>query len=342
MEDIIKLQKKLVPDLLEVLNARYTLLRIIKYRQPIGRRNLATVSGLSERVVRSETNFLKSQNLIDIQSSGMYTTEEGLKVYSGLKALMNDVNEAAYLENELKEALGIREAVIVSGSMNDQVSLINEVGKAAANYIRNLIGDNEIISLTGGRTIKAVVDNFQSVSGFKNIKVVPGRGGMGNETDIQSNTLVEALANKLCASYELLHIPDNISENLFRALLDETEIGTIFESISKSDILIHGIGLAKEMCLKRNLQQDISRDIMRKGAIGEAYGYFFDSEGNVIYKMPSVGFSEEDMKRIPNIVAVAYGIEKVEAIIGIERNKKNSVLVTDEATAIEILRILKS
>ena len=87
---------------------------------------------------------------------------------------------------------------------------------------------------------------------FKNIKVLPGRGGMGKETEIQSNTLVENLANKLEAIYELLHIPDNISDDSFKALIKESHIKDTFENISKSDILIHGIGLAKEMCDKRS------------------------------------------------------------------------------------------
>ncbi len=81
-----------MPELLEVLEMRYTILKNIKYREPIGRRLLSTIVNLSERVVRSETNLLKTQGLIDIKSSGMYITEEGDEVFIGLKAFMKELS----------------------------------------------------------------------------------------------------------------------------------------------------------------------------------------------------------------------------------------------------------
>ena len=63
MQEILSLQKKIVPELVEVLDKRYSILRTIYYNQPIGRRVLANQLDLSERIVRSEINFLKSQNL---------------------------------------------------------------------------------------------------------------------------------------------------------------------------------------------------------------------------------------------------------------------------------------
>lgn len=340
MKELIELQKQLVPDLYEVLNTRYSLLKIIKFREPIGRRSLSNVSGLSERVVRGETNFLKTQGLIDIQSSGMYITSDGEKVFQGLKFLFSDADESNYLEDEIKSKLGLKDVIIVNGNCSENGSLFSEVGKAAANYIKGILKDNITISLTGGRTIKEVVNNFQLSSHYENIKVLPGRGGMGKETELQSNTLVEVLANKLSATYELLHIPDNLSKNLFDVLLNDSEIKNIFKSIEDSDILIHGIGLAQEMCTKRNLSSEVKEEIIARGAIGEAYGHFFDKEGKIVYSMPSIGIHEKNISAIPDMVAVAVGVEKAMAIIAIEKGRINSTLITDEATAQEVVRLI--
>ena len=51
------LLKKIVPELIELFEKRYTILRNIYISQPIGRRALASCLGLGERVVRSETDF---------------------------------------------------------------------------------------------------------------------------------------------------------------------------------------------------------------------------------------------------------------------------------------------
>ena len=252
MEDLLKLQQKLIPELIEIIEIRYNILRNIKYNQPIGRRLLATTVNLSERIVRSETNFLKEQNLIEVNTIGMSVTTEGEDVLKGLKLFIREAKGLHGLEVEVKEKLNIKDVIIIPGDVALDNSLISEIGKATANYIKDILKDNIVISLTGGHTVKEVVDNFQKTNKFKNIRVLPGRGGMGKDIETQSNTLVEALANKLDASYELLHIPDNLSKNTFKAMLKEDEIKNIFNLIEHSYILIHGIGKAGTMSRKRN------------------------------------------------------------------------------------------
>ncbi len=339
MEKLLNLQQKIVPELLEVLDVRYTILKNIKYREPIGRRLLSTIVNLSERVLRSETDFLKMQGLIDVKSSGMYITEEGEEVFNGLKAFMKEISGLNSIEEELKELLKVREVIVINGDVKEDNTLYTELGKAAANYLKSIIKDNTTISLTGGRTVKEVIDNFVPITKFKNIRILPGRGGMGKEIEIQSNTLVENLANKLGATYEMLHIPDNISSDSFKALIKESDIKETFENISKSNILIHGIGLAKEMCDKRSLCKEVKDRILEAGAIGEAYGHYFNNKGEIVYSMPSIGITKDRIKNIPNIIAVAAGVEKAEAIMAIQKGKENSTLVTDEATAKEILKL---
>ena len=70
MDDILKLQQKIVPELIVLLQKRYNILRTIYYNQPIGRRNLASSLQLGERAVRTEIEFLKSQNLIKVSMPG--------------------------------------------------------------------------------------------------------------------------------------------------------------------------------------------------------------------------------------------------------------------------------
>ena len=63
MQEILTLQKKIVPELVEVLEKRYNILRTIYYNQPIGRRGLANQLNLGERIVRTEISSLKCQGL---------------------------------------------------------------------------------------------------------------------------------------------------------------------------------------------------------------------------------------------------------------------------------------
>ena len=54
MDSIINLQKKIVPELTNLLVQRYQILRQVSHEYPIGRRALAARLGLSERVLRAQ------------------------------------------------------------------------------------------------------------------------------------------------------------------------------------------------------------------------------------------------------------------------------------------------
>ena len=111
----------------------------------------------------------------------------------------------------------------VPGDIEEDPSIIKELGKAAANYAREIIRNKDVVAITGGSTIKEVVHNFPKVNNLSDVLVVPARGGMGKKVETQANTLAAELAHKLNGSYKMLHIPENISGNALDTLLKEKE-----------------------------------------------------------------------------------------------------------------------
>lgn len=63
MRSWIQNTKKLLPDLLPVMQTRMQILQYIRLMQPIGRRNLSASLGMTERVLRSEVQVLKRTKL---------------------------------------------------------------------------------------------------------------------------------------------------------------------------------------------------------------------------------------------------------------------------------------
>ena len=61
----LRVLEAIAPDVLEVVKKRYRIMQNIFWMQPIGRRNLADSLGLTERVLRGETDYLRDQRLID-------------------------------------------------------------------------------------------------------------------------------------------------------------------------------------------------------------------------------------------------------------------------------------
>ena len=216
MQNILKLQQKVVPELIELLEKRYNILRTIYYNQPIGRRILANDMCIGERIVRNEINFLKSQNLIEVNASGMFVTTDGEEIINKLKGFIHEIKGLSKIEKFIEEHLKLQQVIVVPGDVEIDKSVLKELGKAAASYAMDIIKDNSIIALTGGSTVKEVVDNFPKSNKYNNILVLPARGGMARNVEIQANTLVARLADKIGGNYELLHAPDNLSNAALR------------------------------------------------------------------------------------------------------------------------------
>ena len=98
MDSIINLQKKIVPELTNLLVQRYQILRQVSHEYPIGRRALAARLGLSERVLRAQVDFLKNGGLLAFSSAGMSVTEEGADILKELADYVRKLQDLNSLE----------------------------------------------------------------------------------------------------------------------------------------------------------------------------------------------------------------------------------------------------
>lgn len=342
MQEILSLEKKIVPELVEVLEKRYSILRAIYYNQPIGRRVLANELKLGERAVRNEINFLKAQNLIEINTPGMTVTEEGAEIVDKLKDFVHSLRGLEDKEHIIKTFLGLRDVIIVPGNVETDDGILKDLGKATANYLKKIIKDNDIIALTGGNTIREFVEAFPQINNVSNILVVPARGGMGRKVETQASTLAASLAKKIKGSYKLLHIPENLSLELLDTLLKEKEIREVIDDIHNADILIYGIGNAITMAKKRDVSEEEINKLKSLGAVGEAFGCYFNKNSEVVSENTSIGININEAKKINTHIAVAAGESKVEAIMAAMMNNKNAVLVTDEAAGNKIIQVINN
>lgn len=340
LKEILKLQKIIVPELVEVLEKRYNILRAVYYNQPIGRRVLANMLSLGERIVRTEINFLKSQGLIEINTPGMTVTEEGQELLENLNDFIHEIKGLSDIEETIREALGLKKVIVVPGDMENDHTILKEIGKAAADYAKTIIKSGDIIAVTGGSTIKEVIDSFPKVNNVHDVMVVPARGGMGKKVETQANTLAARLAGKLNGSYKLLHVPENLSEEILETLIQQRDIKEVIDTIHKANILIYGIGRADKMGTKRGLSDEQLDNLIEKGAVGEAFGCYFNRESKVVCLSPTLGININDFNKISIHIAVAGGKNKVEAILATELNKEYGVLITDEGAAEKIVEII--
>lgn len=339
--DLIELQKKIVPELFGLIEMRYDILRGIYYNQPIGRRGLANNLNLGERAVRTEVNILKEQGLLNIESMGMYVTEEGKKVIENLKDVVHRLKGISDLERKLEEILKVKQIIIVPGNFDQNELILKDMGKASSIYLKKQIKDNSIIGVTGGTTMAQVAEEMSSNNVADNVLIIPARGGLGKDVETQSNSIVGKIANKLEGNYKLLHIPDNLDKATLNAVLKIPDVKEVVELIKKMDILVFGIGRADIMAERRKLSKEKIQELTGKGAVSEAFGHYFDIEGKDIWEHLTVGLSLDDFQIIDEVIGVAGGKDKAKAIISIASLRQDITIITDEIAARSIIEIVE-
>lgn len=338
MKSLIEAQKKLLPDLLQVMQKRYQILQYIRLMQPIGRRSLSTSLGLSERILRNEVQFLKDQNLIDIHTSGMTLTDEGSSSLKLLEEMMKDVLGLSSLENKLKEKFNLNRVIVVSGNSDESPWVKKEMGRACVTCIKErLIGKN-IVAVTGGTTLAAVAEMMTPDSKNREILFVPARGGLGETVENQANTICAKMAERASGMYRLLHVPDQLSKDAYESIIGEPSIKELLAIMKSSSMVVHGIGDAKTMAERRKTPEADFQKIQNGNAVAEAFGYYFDQEGDIVHKVKTVGIQLDDIEEVPNVIAVAGGASKAKAIQAYMKQALDSVLITDEGAAIELIR----
>ena len=196
-----------------------------------------------------------------------------------------------------------------------------------------------IVAVSGGSVMANVAEaiNFSRPS----ITVVPSRGGLGGQVEYQANTIAATMATKLGGKYRMLHVPDGISEEMMDAMLiDNSNIYSVSEMIKQANVLIHGIGQARAMAVRRGCDEEFVNKLIKSGAVGEALGHYCTLTGENSYITSSVGLQLDNLADIGLVIAVAGGRKKAEAIIAVTSAGRPNVLVTDESAARTIQSII--
>lgn len=333
MRTMLELQKQLLPDVLEVLKKRYTVLRHIMVSRVAGRRTLALSLHMTERVLRAEVDFLKERGLVEVESFGIRVTPAGEKLVEAMEPMVKELFGLTQLEERIREAFGVKQVIVVPGDSDKSAQAKIELGRAGAQALRRMTAQESVIAVTGGSTMAEVANHLTPSSALKASWFVPARGGLGESVELQANMIASTMAKKTGGQYRLLHVPDHLVEDAYQSLLQDPTIMEVVDVIRSARIVLHGIGEAVVMAKRRKVDQSTVNALTAEGALAEAFGYYFDRNGQVVHKMPTAGLRLEDIQRMETVIAVAGGASKGESIAAVLRFGHEDVLVTDEAAA---------
>ena len=325
-----------VPESRELIERRYIILRNIYFSQPVGRRALAAKLDLSERTIRREVEVLRQQGLVEPDPLGMQLTPEGEAVLASLTEFLHDLFGLGELERSLEKLLNLKEVIVVPGDSDRDETIKKEIAKATSRFLLKRLHGGQVLVVTGGTTLAEVARYLPPLQDKKEVVVVPGRGGLGENVELQANTIAAAFANHLGGTYRLLHVPDDLDQEVLSTICNEPKVREIVDLIRSADMVLHGIGIAQEMARRRALSAEQRKKLFESDAVVEAFGYYFNKQGEIVYSVTSAGLHYHDLANIGLVVAVGGGHTKADAIVAVLSRGYQDVLITDEGAARKI------
>src|SRR5699024_9346806 len=246
------------------------------------------------------------------------------------------------LEQELEEEFDLTEVLIGETEPNSSPQRVkHQVGKTAANYLHRTISKGDLIGVTWGTTLQAMIDSMKKKQ-IPPTHVIQALGGVGApEAKAYATDISRRLSQLLGSKLTLLPAPGVAgSSKTKEVLLSDRKVKKSLALFSKIDTLFVGIGaITTNPVLDKNsdeINSEIHREILKSKAVGDIALRFFDAEGEEIesqLKDLVIGISIDEIKSVDTVVGVATGRDKANAIKGALRGGLVDVLITDSITA---------
>lgn len=253
----------------------------------------------------------------------------------------NFVDEEARLEKKY----GLKEALIVdadgTAGLSNGNALKKQLGIAAAEYLSRTVGDDDIIGVTWGTTLEAMVDAM-SPQPMKGVHVIQTLGGVGPpEAKAHAMDLSRRLASLMGCRLSLLPAPGIVDDaDAKKALLSERRVQSTLDQFSTITTAFVGIGaietnpvLTKE---NREISEELIQSIIKSDAVGDIGLSFFNEFGEksvTDFHDNVIGMTLEELCKVDTVVGIAGGAEKFKPVLGALRGRLIDVLITDQQTA---------
>ena len=251
-----------------------------------------------------------------------------------------------FLAQQLIEKLGVDEIQVIAPDRNDLA--LNAVGRAAAQALQKGLRPNSTIAISWGRGLEATVVNCRKDS-IPGLKVTQLMGSLSNViTSVSAEEVGRSLARNLNADFIPFNAPVIVSNQKTRdSLLQEPAVARTLNIARKADVALVGIGSAgstsSEMLVEEFGLSKAERDTNFKNMAGDIAARFFNAQGKILSSAIDsrvIGLTLDEIRKIPKVIGVATGADKVMGVVGAARSKLVDLLIIDLSCANAILKYL--
>ena len=164
---------------------------------------------------------------------------------------------------------------------------------------------------------------------------------------MNADHIARRLAARFGGESETLYAPALVADpEVRKALLDNDAVRHTLDNARRADLALIGVGDMSEDSNIVRMGWFSAQEIVeakRVGTVGDMMGYdFIDVHGqqaDTSIQGRVIGLSAQDLRRLPNVIAIAAEQTKVIAILGALRSRAINTLATTVSNAMAVLHL---
>ena len=247
------------------------------------------------------------------------------------------------LEYRIEKSFKIKECIVVP-TFDNKEEILKMMAGPLNNLFERILAGGSYLGIGWGTSLKGISD-YINVSCKSDVKVIPIIGGLGKiGTGVHTNSVAKNIADRLGGISYMIHSPAILDSREIREIVEnDSNTREIIKLSEKIDTALVGLGdigpdstLIKTGCF--SLEEFKYLDSL--GAVGDINLIFINENGkHVPNKIDEriVRISPDRLKKVKNVIGVAFGRRKLKVILGALRGGLINILFTDQETAENII-----
>ena len=245
------------------------------------------------------------------------------------------------LERDVMKKFDLCDVFVVPSSPKD---LNDTIAKAAAQYLEEKVTENTYINIGYGDTVSKTL-NHLIYSLDKQISLVTLSGGVSYYTSSIISGTKRRATSGITPNIHILPAPLLASsEEVADIILKEKSIQNVFNMTQLSSMSLVGIGAVSDEAtiFKYGIANGEDLTLLKmQGAVGDILSQFYDKDGNILdtnFHKKLISIKLDHLKESNQTIGVAGGDDKVQAIYSALVGKFVDILITDEDTALSLMK----
>lgn len=242
------------------------------------------------------------------------------------------------LSSRLKSHFGLERAFAVATPNDLSTNVRDALGRVAADLLSEIVTESDVLGLASGRTLNAMIGHLGHLAPCDVVQLA----GMAGRVQDTSNALVRQITDvsggKAYSIYAPLIVADAATADSLRRQPSIQAAFTRFPDITKAVVAV-GSWNPPESQVLDGLSEDERSDILNKGARADICASLLNDAGEEVSALEgrSLAVTLEQLRAVPEVIVVAGGQQKTDAMRAVLKANVVTSLVVDARMAERLL-----